>query len=357
MIKILSYTTPLCYLPDGKLICYRLGNVIIMKDGQVVKILSVINTMKERVLGRSRYFFRFLRMGVRAAWALDLENVLLSIGNVIYELNLTTGKLSEGYFCGEGIRPLIFTELKGLEGFDDGIYFGGYLGNRNKCPVCIYKRIGIDRWEVLYTFPQDTINHVHALVADPFRSCVWIYTGDYEDSAAIWKATDNFQSVNVAVCNEQKYRGCVAFALPEGLLYATDAPFAQNSVYLLKPDMKLIEMMQIDGSCIYGCKWNEEYVFSTTVEPDGINPTKLQAMFGRKRGRGIKDNYIHMYQGNLNEGFKEVYKLKKDALPYCSFQFGVFRFPYGENKTDALYFQPVATKQYDLSLLKLSPND
>lgn len=356
-MKKLSNTTPLCYLPDGRLVCYRLGNVIIMEDGKVVKSLPVVYSKKERYIGRFRYLYRFLRMGVRAAWALDLENVLLSIGNVIYELNLDTGVLSNGYFCGEGIRPLIFTELKGLKGFDDGIYFGGYLGNRTKRPVSIYKRTGVDRWEVVYTFPQGAINHIHALVADPFRSCVWIYTGDFEDSAAIWKATDNFENVKVAVSNNQKFRGCVAFALPEGLLYATDAPFAQNIIFLLKPDMELIELKQIDGSCIYGCKWNEKYVFSTTVEPDGINPTKLQAMFGRKRGRGIKDNYIHLYQGDLKEGFKEVYKLKKDFLPYCSFQFGVFRFPYGENKTDTLYLQPVATTRYDLSLIRLNLKD
>ena len=330
---------------------------MVFENDEVSNEYKVFNSRKESVFGKSNLFFRFLRLGVRAATLLNNHIIILSIGNRIFEYDLETQLLSNGYFCGEGIRPLIFTELKGLKGFDDGIYFGGYLGNRHKRPVSIYKRTGVDKWEMVYTFPQGAINHIHALVADPFRSCVWIYTGDFEDSAAIWKATDNFQNVSVAVCNDQKYRGCVAFALPEGLLYATDAPFAQNNIFLLKPDMELMELKQIDGSCIYGCKWNEKYVFSTTVEPDGINPTKLQALFGRKRGRGIKDNYIHLYQGDLNEGFKEVYKLKKDALPYCSFQFGVFRFPYGENKTDTLYFQPIATKQFDLSLMRLNLND
>ena len=80
-MKILRNTTPLCYLPDGRLICYRLGNVIILKDGKAVKTLPVIKSRRERILGRFRYLYRFFRMGVRTAWALDLENVLLSIGN------------------------------------------------------------------------------------------------------------------------------------------------------------------------------------------------------------------------------------------------------------------------------------
>lgn len=33
------------------------------------------------------------------------------------------------------------------------------------------------------------------------------------------------------------------------------------------------------------------------------------------------------------------------------FQFGVFKFPYGVNNTDILYFQPMATKENDLRLM------
>lgn len=107
----------------------------------------------------------------------------------------------------------------------------------------------------------------------------------------------------------------------------------------------------IDGSCIYGCQWKDKYVFSTTVEGDGRNTSRMEFYFGRKRGAGIKDDYVHMYCGNLKDGFKEVYKEKKDCMPYYTFQFGVFKFPYGVNNTDTLYFQPVATRDNDLRLM------
>ena len=80
----------------------------------------------------------------------------------------------------------------------------------------------------------------------------------------------------------------------------------------------------------------------------------MEFLFGRKRGAGIKDDYVHMYMGNLQEGFKEIYKEKKDCMPYYTFQFGAFRFPAGVNNTDTLYFQPVATKKNDLKLMTIS---
>lgn len=61
-----------------------------------------------------------------------------------------------------------------------------------------------------------------------------------------------------------------------------------------------------------------------------------------------------MYKGNLNAGFKEIYIEKKDRMPYYSVQFGVFKFPYGDNKDERLYFQPIATKKNDLCLMTYS---
>lgn len=39
-------------------------------------------------------------------------------------------------------------------------------------------------------------------------------------------------------------------------------------------------------------------------------------------------------------------------MPFL-FQFGAFKFPYGVNKTDTLYFQPIATVQNDLKLSRI----
>lgn len=351
---IANRTQPVCFMPDGSLLCYSNGQVIVMRDGKKEKKISVPINNKERYLGWSRLISRLLRFGIRVAEVMDDNSVLLSIGNKLHEVDVESGTVSKGWFCGERIRPLQLTNVTGIQGITDGIYFGGYLSNMSKKPVHVYHRNGIDDWEIVYTFPQGTINHVHNIVADPYRQCLWIFTGDFEDAAAIWKVTDDFKNVERVKSNDQKWRSDIVFPLEEGLLYATDAPFADDYIYLLNPDtLEVEEVYPIHGSCIYGCKWRDKFLFSSTVEGDGRNMTRNEFYFTRKRGAGIKDDYVHMYMGNMKEGFKEIYKEKKDCMPFYTFQFGVFKFPSGVNNGDTLFFQPVATNKNDLRLMAI----
>lgn len=350
-------TSPLCILPSGKIICYKLGNLVVLDNDQIIEKYKLFNSKKERLYGRCKVLYRLLRLGVRAAEALDENHVLLSVGNMIHEYDFSKRSLSNGFFIGDGIRPLIFTKVENIKGFDDCVVFGGYLGNRNKRPVNIYKRIDTDKWDVVYTFAEGTINHVHNIVADSYRQCLWVFTGDFDEAAAIWKITDNFKKVERVACNNQQFRGCVVFPVKEGLLYATDAPFAKNFIYLMNTEtMELKEIAPIDGSCIYGCQCGDKIVLSSTVEPDGRDSSLWKLLTSRKRGAGITDMYVHLYCGNLEEGFKEIYKEKKDLWPYL-FQFGVFRFPYGKNESNKLYFQPVATNKNDMNLLVYDLSD
>lgn len=350
---ILSQCTPLCFLPSGKLVAYRLGEILVYFEDKIELRFRIFSEYKEKILGRINAFSRLLRLGVRASVALDDDNILVSKGNYIYEINLPAKTISKGFYCGTGIRPLIFTQVEGIPGFPDGIYFGGYLGNREMKPVSVYRRKGKDAWETVYTFQRGTINHIHNIVADTYRECLWIFTGDFGDASAIWKVKDNFEKVEYFVGGQQQYRGCVVFPLDQGLMYATDAPFADNSIYLFNPnDKSLRPVSPLHGSCIYGCKWRDNYVFSSTIEGDGRNTSRMEFYFGRKKGTGIKDDYIHMYSGNLEDGFKEIFQLKKDLMPFYTFQFGVFKFPYGDNNGHSLYFQPIASSKYDLKLLK-----
>lgn len=351
-------TAPLCFLPDGRLLCYSGGKVFVISEGSVEKLFSVPISYKEKMLGRSRLLSRLLRFGVRAAQAIDDNNVLLSIGNRIHELNIEAGTMTEGWYCGEGIRPLVLNLVQGIEGFEDGVYFGGYLHNHEMNPVHIYHRKGVDDWEVVYTFSQGIINHVHNVLADTYRNCLWIFTGDFGEAAAIWKVTKMFNKVERIVGGDQRWRGSVGFVLPEGLLYATDTPRADNFLYLLNPDtFEQKTIMPLDGSCIYGCQWKDNYVLSTTVESNGGNMGFFENWFGRKRGDGINDDYFHMYCGNLENGFDEINKEKKDWLPFTLFQFGAFKFPAGVNDTETLYFQPVGSIKNDQGLMAIDKNN
>ena len=354
--KIASRMSPLCYLPNGNLISYKNGRLFVIKDGKILNSIPVFKSFKEKYLSNIKIIYRLLRLGVRSAIALSDNIIILSVANILYEFNLEKNTLSNGYDLQERIRPLYFTEVEGIDGFDDAIVFGGYLGNSEKKPVHIYKRVSLDNWEVVYTFPANIINHIHNIIPDIYRKCLWILTGDFGSSAAIWKVTNNFKNIECVLSDSQNYRACIGFTVPEGLLYATDTPFKQNSIYLMKEDYTVTSLAPIDGSCIFGCKWKDNYVFSSTVEADGKNQTKFELFFGRKRGLGIKSEYFSIYTGNVDDGFKSLYKMKKDLWPFI-FKFGKFQFPAGINNSDCLYLQPVASKRNDLDLLRIKNNN
>jgi hypothetical protein len=361
MINMNSTTkpiSPIFFLDNNTLLGYKNGNIYYFDCdiSKVINKVSLFTNFKERVIYRFPILRRLLRLGVRTSIQIDNETVLLFINKRVYELNTSTNKLSEGYEPDAGVRPLYFTKIgDDISGFVNQIVFGGYLGNSLKKEVHIYRRIDIDRWEVVYTFDKGEINHIHNIIPDKYNNCVWVFTGDFDNSAAIWKVTDNFKNVERVVSNSQIYRGCIGFPTKEGLIYATDAPFHDNTIRILKQkgnNWVSEKICDIDGSSIYGCKYKDKFVFSTTVEPDGRGSSLLKSMFYQKRGVGIKDNFTHIYIGNYEKNFKDIFKLEKDIWPFI-FQFGTIKFPSGENNTDYLVFEPVATKKYDQKLVKL----
>lgn len=347
--------SPLCYLPNGDVICYSRGYIVSgLSKGRKYK---VNNSFKYKIIEKSRLLSRICRVGIRSAIAINDNEICFSIGNRICELNLSNGFISGGYLCSGNCRPLSFTLVKNIKGFDDGIYWGDYLYNPSKKAVLIYKRVDRDVWMPVYEFKEGLINHVHSIVPDSYRNCLWIFTGDFGEASAIWKVTNNFESVERVVFNSQEFRGCVAFTTEDGLIYATDTPFENNYIYKFNPNTYKLNILEsIAGSCIYGCKWKDKYVFSSTVEGDGRKLSIFDFLFSVKRGPGIKDNYVHLYVGDCKNGFKEIYKERKDIYPFYLCQFGVFKFPTGNNNNDELLFQPIATSENDQSLLSIHRN-
>ncbi len=358
MIITTKPVSPVLFLYNKNLLGYKDGCIYYYDSDiySVIKKKSLSINFKERFFYRVPIIRRLLRLGVRTAIQIDDEIVLLFINKKIYEFNTSTNNASEGFEPDTGVRPLYFTKIEeNIKGFDRQVVFGGYLSNSLKKEVHIYKRVGVDSWDVVFTFDKGEINHIHNIIPDKYNDCVWIFTGDFDKSAAIWKATDNFKSVERVVSNNQIYRGCVGFPTKEGLIYATDAPYYDNTIRILKKkeDSWLSEKIcDIEGSSIYGCKYKDKFVFSTTVEPDGRDSSLRKLLFDKKRGSGIKDNFSHIYIGNYEDNFKDIYKLEKDIWPFI-FQFGTIKFPSGENNSDYLVFEPVATTKYDQKLVKL----
>ncbi len=356
---VLKNTYPICFITTSNLLVYKKHTfqIVDLKTLESKTILTLATNLFDKIIYKMPLIFRLLRKGVRCGIKLNDDIILFLIGKTIYELDLQNKCISNGYKTPDNSRPLIFSKINGLESFDDGIYFGGYKGNTNKDPIAIFKRVEKDTWVKAFEFEKGEIEHIHNIVADPYKNIVYIFTGDYDNAACIWKAENNFQSVEPLVRGQQDYRSCVGFATANGLIYATDSPFSNNSIRLLNPQdniWKSNHLQNINGPCIYGCIWNDEFVFSTSVEGSGKSSSYWYKLFGNKRGPSIIENYSFIYKGNIENRFKEIYKVKKDLYPFHLFQFGVLMFPQGRVVGDYLPTYHIATVKNDLHTFLLT---
>ena len=347
---ILKNSFPICYLSKNKILIYK-GTCFIEYDLVSNTSETILNFKSSKLnffLSKFSIFTRILRLNIRCGLKISDHVIVFYKGSKIYELNKNSKTISNGYSIIDGSRPFSFTKISNLKNFDDGVYFGSYIHNPNKNPVSIYKRIKEDIWDVVYTFPAGEIEHIHNIIVDPHKNLVYVLTGDFKNASAIWIAKNNFTEIIPILRGKQIYRGCVGSVSSKGLLYATDTPFENNSIRLLtlvNDNWISKKIHHINGPSIYGCKWRDDTVFSTSVESDGFaKPSLIYKLFGSKRGKGIKENYCIIYKGNIERGFKEIYRVKKDSLPFYLFQFGVLIFPSGINNSFFLPIYHIATK-------------
>ena len=164
---------PLCYIAKDVLLLYKYGSLYLLniRTKEIMKQRKVIASKKELLLGRIDSLYRFFRMGARLGAYIGENNALMVVGSTIYEVNTQTLEMSCGFTNGKS-RPLKFGISKGVKGFEDGVYWGDYMSNPDKHAVSIYKRMGVDRWKIVYTFVQGEINHVHSVVPDKFHNCI-----------------------------------------------------------------------------------------------------------------------------------------------------------------------------------------
>lgn len=322
------------------------------ESGNFELLASLPETHLKRILAKSGFAFRLGRMGFGVG-AYFQGLYFFSYGAKIYSYCLKQSVLRCEFTFRVGRGPLSFTVIEGVAGFEDGIYFGEYFGNRAREPVFIYKRGKEGRWESLYTFARGEINHIHAIVPDRTRGCVWVLAGDFEHSASIWMVKNGFTEVLPILSGDQIYRACVAFPLPDGLLYATDTQIKRNSIRLLRcRDGEWVSesVFDINGSCIYGCELKDYYVFSTATEPSDKKTNFIFSLLDRRPGPGIIENKSDVLVVKKTDlSCSVIFSKNKDLLPYRLFQFGAVLFPYGRAKDNTMFSYSVGNKVNDLS--------
>lgn len=349
---------PLCELGD-QLLCYKKGYLgTLDKENVWTPVTKCVGGIWS-LLSTFRPFERILRLSPRCGQALSATSAIVSHkGRVLYVDLKNKTVTTEHIYCDGMSNPLSFAKVVGIEGFEDGFYYGEYTGNPDCKAVAIYYRPIEDKpcqWKKVYEFPAGSITHIHAIIPDKYRKGVIIMTGDSDEGSGIYLFYDNFKNVTTVAGGSQQSRSCVAFVREEGIYYATDTPFDQNYVYFASEQEEgnwySEALAKIDGSCIYGGETQDHLVFNTVVETDS-EKKGLHLLFTYKRGPGIVDWYTKVYVLDKNGENSMVLKYKKDIFPMGLCQFGSVCFcPSGEKNT--LWISPTAVKRYDGRLLKI----
>ncbi len=353
-IRLLEQKKPVCFFNDqlmlsdnDKLYSLHLGSL------EIEFLASIPGRLFNRLLGRNRYLSRLLRLGVRCA-AYNAGKINFVFDNKMYCYDVSSRAIVQEFIFDAGKIPLAMTVVERSFGnFESGIYFGEYFNNPNKDQVGIYFKSTADlSWRRIYSFPKGAINHVHAIIPDPARERMWILTGDFDQAAGIWAADLDFRTVHPVAFGKQTYRACVAFPVPQGLIYATDSQLENNYICLLRETDGCWEsriLHAINGSCIYGCRWGDNFVFSTSTEPGEERTSLLLTLMDKKPGPGILKNESHLLLMDKKFNLTLVDVKKKDWFPYRLFQFGSIMFPGGHNDSRFLFSYSVANVDSDLS--------
>lgn len=348
---------PLCHINE-KVLIFNKGKFLLLNLNNYET--ELIYEFKEEALYgyffKSRILTRLFRLEPRAVLKINQGNILIPLKGKIYHLDIETKKLEEVHqFRREMSAPLNMTKIENISGINRMYCYGEYFSNSEKDEVRIWgcKNEDYDEWQEVYRFKKGEINHIHEIVPDPYKDRIWILTGDYEDSAGIWFTDDGFQTVERYLNGKQKYRSCVAFATPKGLIYATDTPLEENHIYYLTAGKNIEKIHNLEGSSIYGTKIKNDYFFSTTVEGHSDGTEGRFNILSYKRGKGIKSWYSELVIGNPKEGFKCIGRFKKDIWPMGLMQFGTIMFPSGDNQTNKIVLYGSTLKKIDGTLVIL----
>lgn len=288
------------------------------------------NSIKHILGNTGRLLERLLRTEPTASFINKYNKVLyISRRSEVYKVNLNSWEVQLDFMVPDQRKVLSFEKLNS-KSFGRMIVFGEYFGNPDRSSVRIWGRpLGSGHWRVLYEFPPNVIEHIHAI--KQIGESVYILCGDVGDAASIWKSDSDFTMVECCCSGSQLHRAAWLEDISGRLIYATDSQFEQNYVMELSGSGITKPMFSIGGSSIYVGRSMSDVFFSTTVEGDSTGMSKIQSVLNRKPGSGILSNIASIHSINGNIEMSLIYSGTKDWVPFYLGQFGTFIFPAGEH--------------------------
>lgn len=228
--------------------------------------------------------------------------------------------------------PMCMTvDLKGR------VVWGEYGRCKHRRPVRVYVSTDAGRsFELAHAFESHTIDHVHNIVWDDGLKRYWLLAGDKGQHPGIGLFSENLADFEWVVKGQQQHRAVAVFDLGDRLVYGTDTQMEPNAVMSLdKKTGRLRRVFEIDGSCIYACRFGDTYAISTTVEPSRVNRSRNATLWVSR---------------DTEQWFKG-FEAPKDRWNATYFQFGSLVLPRGESDRGTILFSGQALRGIDGKLL------
>ncbi len=273
----------------------------------------------------SKFYARLTRRGIHCLNVLKDGSLLLVAKGAFYKYETTSGNMKQSFSILRGSRPLFVCQSQ------DGILFWGeYFKNPERDEVNIYiSEDCAETWHVKYKFKKNSIRHVHGIFYDPYDDMIWVTTGDKDQENAIWVTNNSFRTLETVIRGNQQTRAIQLIFTQKYVYYGTDTPYEKNHICRIDRRTGKVEILAgVDGSVYWGCKINGAMFFSTAVEPSETNRNRCASIWGSIDGTS----------------WRRVEAYRKDIWPMKYCQIGQLYFPQGENKTDYLFFTPIATE-------------
>ncbi len=206
---------PLCYI-KGTLYLYRKGYIYRLVENQPEKVIQVYSSTAKESL---RVLARLFRTEPKYAVPINESQMLLVGHRAIKAVDVE--------------KQVVEDISSSKEGFSDPLnicagsgkwvaLWGDYGSNAEHDSINIYGLTQENKVETVYSFKSGQVRHIHNII--PKRSGgYYLFTGDQEKDAGIYKANVPFDQVEPVEIGKQQYRAVIGFDTPKGLLYATDA--------------------------------------------------------------------------------------------------------------------------------------
>ena len=286
-----------------------------------------------------------MRLGQRLFRFMVYNIIPLSNDTLFVTFGKQLGIISEGaYYPLYGIvRP--YRVLRGgcALARDGAIYSGEYIPNSERDSIRVYRYIpGAESVEVVYTFPQGRIRHVHGIYTDPYTDTLWCATGDLTHECKIIRTADGFRSLEIIGEGDETWRAVSLVFTQNAIFYASDAEFHSNFIYRLdRRTGERTELAEIDGPVYYSRGLDDNLFFGVTAE---LCPSQ----------KGTSATLWHVDPaGNVNPVFSADKDLIHSPLWSKLFMHGTLHFPSGGGLDGETYIHGVGLRGIENQTLRL----